>query len=222
MSDFIWPYLKVLALLLGGAFGLPIPEDVALVVAGILIHDEANVFIMAMVCYIGILLGDIIIFRAGYLAGPALLRKRWIRTRLGSKRLQTFRANLDSKAFLTVLVARHLFYLRTATFLVCGAVRMQFWRFLVADALAALITVPLMMGLGYLFAEHQEVLFAALNKAKLVLIGIGVVGLLTFLIYRIRNRGKRRNEILEAEDLEDEDTLPLRAQRVDDGGRKKV
>lgn len=197
--DVIWPYVKILALLLGGCFGLPIPEDIALVWAGILVHDEANIFVMAIVCYFGILLGDILIFRAGRLAGPSLLKKRWIRSRIGSEKLQTLRAKLDSRAFVTVLIARHLFYLRTATFLVCGAVRMRFWRFLVADAIAALLTVPLMMGLGYLFAEHQDVLFTALGKVKLILVGFGIAALLLIVLYRIK---KRKSEALETSDEE--------------------
>lgn len=170
-------YSLVFAFLLGGAFGLPIPEDLALIAAGILIHlGKAEAPIMALVCYIGIICGDMIIYRIGYLAGPTLFRQRWFRRLVKSSRVQWIRSNLERRAFLTIFIARHLFYLRTGTFLVCGAVRLSFVRFCVCDLLSALITTYLMLSVGYFFALHQEQLFSWMSQVKTGLVAIGIVG----------------------------------------------
>ena len=205
-------YLLILAVLLGSAFGLPVPEDLSLIIAGVLVaSDNATLWIMVLVCYFGILAGDLIIYRVGWMAGPRLFRKRWFKRYLTSTKLQTLRANLERKTFFTIFLARHLFYLRTVTFLVCGAVRVSFPRFLLADALAALITTPLMLGLGYLFAEHYEHLIGLVKQVKLALVALGIVGAL-YLYRRFIHDAEDPAEVEEAEEDEpEEEQLPSQA-----------
>lgn len=177
----LFAYLVIFAVLVASAFGYPFPEDLSLVAAGILVSvGQANPWIMGFVCYLGIMVGDLVIYRIGWISGVALFRKRIFRKFFTSQRLKKMRYNLDKRTFLTILVARHLFYLRTATFLMCGAVRVSPTRFIIADAVAALITTPLMVGLGYLCAEHHETLLAGLEKFKLVLLIVGA--LVAFLV----------------------------------------
>jgi membrane protein DedA with SNARE-associated domain len=142
---------------------------------------------MAAICYLGILAGDLLIYRVGWLAGPALFRKKWFRRHLTTKRLHLIRENLHKRTILTIMVARHLFYIRTATFLMCGAVRLPFARFFLIDACAALITVPIMMGLGFLFAHNYELIMAYIRQIKIALVVVGFV-LLGFVVIRYRRK----------------------------------
>jgi membrane protein DedA with SNARE-associated domain len=57
----------------------------------------------------------------------------------------------------------------------CGAVRISFPRFVIMDAIAALITTPLMMSIGYAFANNYTVIVKYLRDVKFVLIALGVV-----------------------------------------------
>lgn len=193
-------YLTILASLLAGAFGFPLPEDLSLISAGILIHlDKAELWIMAATCYVGILTGDLIIFRIGWMAGPALLRKRWVRRYMTAKKLHSIRQGLERRTFSTILFARHLFYLRTATFLVCGTVRMSFIRFILADAVAALITTPVMLGLGYFFAQHYDTMLAYMHQVKIALILVGIVGAAYLILRQIRRQRRRARRSLKLE-----------------------
>lgn len=198
-------YLAVLACLMGGAVGLPVPEDLALITAGVLVHlQKADAWLMLGVCYLGILLGDLIIFRIGWMAGPALFRQRWVKRFINSKKLHYIRVGLERKTFFTILLARHLFYLRTATFLVCGSVRMSFVRFFVADAVAALITAPLMLSLGYIGAQNYDLMLHYVRQVKIALVVGGILlfaGLAIFLW--------RRKKQLEQETDDDEEELSL-------------
>lgn len=197
-------YLAVLACLLGGAFGLPVPEDLALITAGVLVHlEKAEPWLMLAVCYFGIVLGDLIIFRIGWMAGPALFRQRWVKRYMNSKKLHSIRVGLERKTFVTIVLARHLFYLRTATFLVCGSVRMSFSRFFLADAIAALITAPLMLGIGYVGAQNYDLLVGYVKQVKAALLAGGVI-FLAFVIISFLRRRKR----LEQEALEEEAEIP--------------
>jgi len=181
-------YLVVFGILVASSLGLPVPEDLTLIVAGIISNlDQVNVWLMAIICYLGILAGDLLIYRVGWLAGPALFRKKWFRRHLTTRRLHLIRENLHKRTILTILVARHLFYIRTATFLMCGAVRLPFARFFLIDACAALITVPIMMGLGYLFANNYQLIMAYMRQIKIGLVVIGVMGLI-YLVARYRRK----------------------------------
>jgi membrane protein DedA with SNARE-associated domain len=181
-------YLVVFGVLVASSLGLPVPEDLTLIVAGIISnHEQVNLWLMAGICYLGILAGDLLIYRVGWLAGPALFRKKWFRRHLTTKRLHLIRENLHKRTILTILVARHLFYIRTATFLMCGAVRLPFARFFLIDACAALITVPVMMGIGFLFAHHYELIMAYMRQIKIGLVVVGVI-LLTYVVIRYRRK----------------------------------
>jgi membrane protein DedA with SNARE-associated domain len=162
-------------MLLAGAVGIPAPEDLTLIAAGVLSSlSQVNTLLMGVICYIGILTGDLIIYRIGWIAGPALFRKKWFRKHISTHRLQVIRTNLHKNTVFTILVARHLFYIRTATFLMCGAVRISFSRFLIIDAFAALITTPVMMGIGYVFAHNYDQILYYLDKVKFFLVAAGI------------------------------------------------
>jgi membrane protein DedA with SNARE-associated domain len=148
---------------------------------------------MAGICYLGILAGDLLIYRVGWLAGPALFRKKWFRRHLTTKRLHLIRENLHKRTILTILVARHLFYIRTATFLMCGAVRLPFARFFLIDACAALITVPVMMGIGFLFAHNYELIMVYIRQIKIVLVVVGVI-FLGYVVIRYRHKSTDTEE----------------------------
>jgi len=196
-SQGVGAYLVVFVLLLAGAFGLPMPEDIALIGAGFLVHfQRADALVMALVCYVGIVLGDVVIYRIGYIAGPTLFRKRWFRKYVTSARLEWIRSDLERRTFVTIFAARHLFYLRTATFLVCGAVRIQFPRFLVSDLIAASITTPLMLFIGYLFAEHSDQLWVWVKQVKTFLLLFGLL-LLAAVGYRFRWRKESEEQDLD-------------------------
>ena len=60
---------------------------------------------------------------------------------------------LRKNRFLYIFLGRHLFPLRTATFLTAGALRIPFAEFFVADILAALISVTIMLAIGFWLGE---------------------------------------------------------------------
>ena len=189
-ADGVFAYLNLFLLLVASAFGLPIPEDACLIAAGVLAQSaNQQPYLLAAAAYCGVVLGDVILFRAGRIAGPAILRRRWIRKHFSADRLRRIRLNLDKRSFLTIFLARHLFYMRTATFILCGAVRMNFARFLIADALAALVTVPVMMAIGYLGAQHFEFLFIGFQAGiKYFVVAIGLLSLIYISLRLYRRR----------------------------------
>jgi membrane protein DedA with SNARE-associated domain len=168
-------YVGLFLSLLGGAVGLPIPEDLPLIIGGVLANQgNAELHLIFIVCYTAIIIGDVLIFFIGRKFGPALFTKEWVKKRMPPSRVRKMRFNLEKRSLLMIFLARHLFYLRTITFLTCGAVKMRVERFLLADACAALVSVPLMLTLGYFAAEHYESMFSVFRKVEYVIL-VGII-----------------------------------------------
>lgn len=198
-------YLGIFLALLGGAVGLPIPEDAPLIVAGYLLHQgEVALQPTFVTCYTAIILGDIIIFWVGRKFGAALFRRPWFQSRKTQRRIKRIKIRLERQGFLMIFVARHLFYLRTITFLTCGAVRMRFQHFLMADLLAALVSVPLVIWLGYIFGENSEKLYAVIAQAQHAAIGILICLLVGFLLLRYYLRRREERELAAGENSGEE------------------
>ena len=168
LSNPYFIYMLLFGALMGGAIGLPIPEDLPLIAAGVLAEQGNITAPMALlICYFGVVTGDLIVYFIGRKLGPSIFDHRWFKKRFPKKKIIKLRKGLERRGLFMIFVARHLFYLRTATFLTCGAVRMNFVRFVIADACAALVSVPLMIWIGYLCSEHYDRALHYVDEAKL-------------------------------------------------------
>jgi membrane protein DedA with SNARE-associated domain len=72
----------------------------------------------------------------------------------------------------TIMVARHTSGLRLAAYALAALNGARPTTFVMADGLSALISVPLVVSLGWLFADHIETVKRDLHGAEL-LVGLG-------------------------------------------------
>ncbi|HEY4058262.1 MAG TPA: DedA family protein [Kofleriaceae bacterium] len=143
--------------LLVGSLGLPLPEDVAILAAGVLIsRGETNPLLAVIVVVIGVLSGDVILFASAKRLGPRAYEKKFFQKLLPPARRQRFEDLYAKHGGKVVFVARHVAGLRAATFVMAGIHQMDTKRFLFWDGLGAAISIPVIMTLGYLGSEHIE------------------------------------------------------------------
>lgn len=161
-------YLAVFVVLLVSGFGAPMPEDVSLVAGGIIAGlGYADVRVMCAVGLAGVLIGDMVVFLVGRHFGARALRLRWIAHLLTPRRYAQAQAKFARYGNRLMFVARFLPGLRTAVFLTAGmSRRIPFTRFIALDGLAALISVPVWIGLGYYGAENREWLLAWIRRGQ--------------------------------------------------------
>ena len=171
-------YLGILAALLLGSLGVPIPEEMPIVAAGILSHEGLARWWLALpVCVLGVLAGDVVLYWAGRRWGERLLGWRVVRHVLTRARAEWLEAAYREHAMKTVAMARHVTGLRAAAFLTAGIARVPFWKFILADAAAAAVTVPLAFGLAYFFTHQINAILADVHRVErwLALAGLVVV-----------------------------------------------
>jgi membrane protein DedA with SNARE-associated domain len=86
--------------------------------------------------------------------------------------------------------------LRAAAFLTAGSARIPFWKFVVADAGAALFGVPLLFGLAYFFTDQIKGITANVHRAERWLGLAGLLALAALLVVGVwrwyRRIGKER------------------------------
>lgn len=153
-SDSGWRVLiGLVVLLLLGGIGFPIPEDIPVILGGVAIEKGVVSWqAMFLTCYVSIIAADLLVFSIGYFFGKKLIaagtRSR-IFSALTEDRVQQTREALHRHRLWVIFAARHLFPIRSATFLAAGSLHVPILQFLIADALAALVSVSLVLWLGY-------------------------------------------------------------------------
>lgn len=161
-------YAALFALLVGAGVGLPFPEELTQLTAGLLARTGRIAFWPGLaVTYAGILLGDYLLFRLGRRHGPRVLESRAIARLLTPSRRQFIEKHFSRHAFLTIMAGRHASGLRLPTFALAGMSGVSTRTFLLADALSALLSVPLVVGLGWLFAENLELARRDLREVEI-------------------------------------------------------
>lgn len=167
--------------------GVPIPEDIFLITGGILTQrtqPESSLLFTILVLYSGVIVGDAVVYRLGFRYGEAVLRRKFIARLMTPVRVERVRRYYARYGALTVFLARHVAGLRFPTFLMAGVSRMGFWRFLFWDGLAAFISVPFWIWLGFKFSENWEEIHKRISGWIAWALGALIVG---FLVWKFRS-----------------------------------
>jgi membrane protein DedA with SNARE-associated domain len=181
-------YLAIFTALTVAGFGVPLPEELTIVVSGYLTAIGHLHFGLALpVCYAGVLAGDIITYCIGRFGASRILESKYGRWVLSAKQLEQVRYYYRGYGPYYLLGARQIAGLRFPSFFTAGMVRMNFFKFLLFDGLAALISMPVVFLIAYYFGPRlQDAIKLVLDLRDVTfIIGIVVlaVGTLGGLIY---------------------------------------
>ncbi len=130
--------------------GIPIPEDVVLLVAGALAAVEGRSWIeVSVLMYVAVIGGDSLMFLIGRHLGGKLLQsqlgQQWFPERQRARVQRFFRKHGAKSLFF----ARFLPGIRSLVFFSAGSIGVPYLTFLTLDGLAALLSVPVFVWLGH-------------------------------------------------------------------------
>jgi len=182
-------YLAPFLVLLLCGLGLPLPEEVSLIGAGVLVHrGEVRFLPITLLCGLAILLGDSVPFWLGRRYGLAALRVRWVARMVHPERFARLQRRFEEHGNWATFVCRFFAGVRIPGYFVAGMMGMSYPRFILLDALGVLISVPVSIFLGRLFANQMDTLHAKLKDFHLLL---GFLALTLILIMVFRSLAKR-------------------------------
>jgi len=189
-----WSYVVIFAVLLACGFGLPIPEDITLVTAGILAARGIIDFNYSIIlCMAGVLIGDGTVFMLGRTMGNKLLGSRLGRFIMPAKRDAAVRELVSKYGDKIIFMARFMPGFRTPLFFATGTYHVPFWKFLLLDGLAAILSVPLWIYVGYLFGANLEELEKVIRKFQFGIyasLGVLIIGSIGFIYFRKKAQKK--------------------------------
>jgi membrane protein DedA with SNARE-associated domain len=152
-------------------------EDLACITAGSLAATGRIHFLTAAgACFLGILIGDIMLYGAGRLAGEGLIRTKLFRRFLSAEGLAKAKGWLEQRGASAVFISRFVSGLRLPTYFAAGALRTDFRKFLLYFTLAALLWTPLIVGLAAVAqtAIAGNVIFAIIFVLLIVKLGFNI------------------------------------------------
>jgi len=187
------PYLVVFGVLLACGLGIPLPEDISLSFGGFLVYmEQATLGLMMLTGYLGIILGDSMIFYFG----------RRIGSKVGSRPggffarivTPTKRARVEGlfkrHGEKIIMLARFLPGVRAVTYFTAGSVGMRYSHFVFFDSLAALASAPIFVYLGFRFGGQLEYLLQEIAKGQKGVIA-AILGVVVAAVIVSRWRSKR-------------------------------
>jgi membrane protein DedA with SNARE-associated domain len=122
------------------------------------------------------------IFYLGHRWASNLLDHRMTRKLATPDRMAKLRVKFNEHQIKTIFLGRFLPGVRALVFLTAGAMKMSVWKFLAINGLAAAISVPLFVVLGYVFGQSYDKLTNQVAEIKHVvifsLIGIAIMWVL--------------------------------------------
>lgn len=185
-------YSFVILFMFASSFGLPIPEELVLVSAGLVAHiaqdpvtypppyggaNGVNVLTLTIVCFCAVFLSDLLVFLIGKYFGVKILKSNFFSSRIDGKVFQKVNLWFQKYGAYACGVFRFLPGLRFIGHMSCGLLGISPAKFILIDGAAILISVPTQV---YFVALYGDIILDRFKDFKLF-------GLLTivliFLVY---------------------------------------
>lgn len=181
-------YMFVSLFMLAASFGLPIPEELVLVSAGLVANlaqhpdkypppypgaEGVSIITLCFVSFFAVLGSDTVVYLIGKLFGGKIIKTKFFQKQVAGEGFDRINRWFQKYGSLAAGIFRFTPGLRFPGHLSCGLLGLPLWKFLLVDGLAALFSVPTQI---YIFGTYgREMLEKVAEFKKWVLIGLGVL-----------------------------------------------
>jgi membrane protein DedA with SNARE-associated domain len=183
-------YLLITLVLILTGSGLPVPEEVPIIAAGILsATGKLDPLVALACCLFGAIVGDSVMYWIGYHFGRGVLCEHpWWARFITPQREEQIEVMFRQHGLKVFFVARFLVGLRSPVYLTAGILRVSFRRFFAIDLICATSVVGTFFGLTYLFGQYAPKL---VHDAQVGL-SIGAVIVLLAIAFYLWHRYRRK------------------------------
>ncbi|MFB6344479.1 MAG: DedA family protein [bacterium] len=184
----IYRYLAIFVALTAAGFGVPIPEELTLILGGYLTAiGQLELLPALLVCYAGVIAGDIVTYTIGRFFGSRFLESRYAEWVMSRTKLEQVQYYFRGYGPYYLLGARQIAGLRFPSFFTAGMLKMRFSNFLLFDGLAAFVSMPVVFSIAYYFGpqlrETINLILRIRNVTFLLALTVFALGTLVFGLY---------------------------------------
>jgi membrane protein DedA with SNARE-associated domain len=185
--------LVIFALLFACGLGLPLPEDIPLLVGGYFVgQGKMHLVVLCVLAWCGIIGGDCCLYFLSRRYGLNVTRLPLVGRHVTEKRILWAEQKFERYGIWVVAICRMIAGVRGAMVIAAGAIRFNFLKFLIADGLAAVVSGGLFVYLGYLAGKHfgsiEDVRKRIKHYEHYVVIGAAIVILIGVAYFLWRHR----------------------------------
>jgi membrane protein DedA with SNARE-associated domain len=186
--------LIVLALIVAG-LGLPVPEDIMLLAAGVLVSRGQVSYVGALVaCAIGVFIGDTIIFSIARRLGPTALERRPLNLLVTPERRERIEQMFQKYGNVIVFMGRHMAGLRAPIFAMAGMHNMSILKFWLWDGLGLCVSAPVVIGIGLWLGNNLDEARLLLHRFESIVLAVLATALIAFFVWRRLRKNRPAQE----------------------------
>ena len=171
--------------------GAAMEGETAVALGGLAAHrGYLNLFDVTVVAFVATFLADQTYFYVGRLYGHAVLARRpkW------QPRVRKVLEHAERHNTLIILGFRFVYGFRTVTPFAIGMTRISWLRFLILNAVAALIWSAVVAGAGYVFGNALEIVLGNLRRYEIyAFLALAAIGLLFWAGHQLWRRMKSKD-----------------------------
>ena len=161
-----------------------VSEDLTCIAAGVMAAQGRLSFALgSFACFIGIYVGDLLLFLAGRWLGRSALQRAPIKWFIKDEDVRRGSEWFSRQGARMIFASRFLPGARLPMYFAAGALRTSFWRFAFYFALACAVWTPLLVGLAMLLG--REVLESALLGGQSLLLKVVIAGVLALVLVKL-------------------------------------
>ncbi len=185
-------YLGFFLVLVLGGVGLPVPEEVPIILAAVLSRKGTMFWPIAFgSCLLGVIVGDFVVYFLGYFYGEKVLSFPLTRKFLTKARETQIQGYFHRHGIKILILGRFAVGFRTAAYLTAGILKLPPLNLFLTDLCAATFSTSLMFGLGYIFARQIENATEEIHRWQYwITFGVALVGGVWLLLRYYRARRK--------------------------------
>ncbi len=184
-------YLGTFTLLVLCGLGIPIPEDLTLITCGYMVAREYGHFgPLIPTAIAGVVIGDVLLFEIGRRYGKKVEKWPILGRFLTDARLEWARDKYRRYGGRMIFASRFAAGMRAAFHVAAGMLDVPLWKFILYDGLASLLSVPVLIWLGWYFADDLDRLIRFEHRSQIVIMSILGAILVIGLLLRWRTLGK--------------------------------
>ncbi len=176
--------VTVLVLMMLIAASTLVSEDLTCIGAGVMVaQGRIDFAAAALACFLGIFVGDVLLFLAGrYLGRPALSRAplKWF---VRPDDVERSSAWFNRRGIIVIAASRFVPGMRLPTYFAAGLLNTRLLRFSIYFLLAALVWTPLLVGLSSVLGA--EVIKSALLARQSALVQVLVAGVALYMAVKL-------------------------------------
>lgn len=193
----MYVYGFITIFMFGSSFGLPIPEELVLISAGLVAYmaqvpdkfpppypgaEGVDVFTLCIVCFLAVLFSDVLVFLIGKYFGGRIIKTKFFQKQVAGEGFNKINLFFQKYGGLACGIFRFTPGLRFPGHLSCGLLGISFWKFLAIDGLAALISVPTQV---YFVATYGEIILEKVSEFKMYVLGLMAVAAAVWLVRKV-------------------------------------